>query len=105
MLHAWENFGLVEAQREFTERWDHRPDSGGAPRRHSGDVLQGRISFVGMVRGSDDALFFRLNERYQQLVDRDLTPATGGVRFRGRASIVGGRYFNAQRPTWAVDAL
>ena len=63
MLHAWEKFGLEAAALEHFARY--RP--GGGRRRSKGargtafrNIVYGQLSFVRMIRGSDDPVFLKL---------------------------------------------
>ena len=60
MLHAWEKFGLEQAQHEYATRYarGHRH-----PRKGPLDfpqIVRGKIEFVGLVRGREDRLYCRL---------------------------------------------
>ncbi len=72
MLHAWEKFGLVDAQKHFVAE-------------HGGDnlsfesVVRGKIGFVGHVRGRPDNIFRKLAVQFNKLatgpkIRTDLTP-------------------------------
>lgn len=59
MLHAWEKYGLKNAEMIFWQKYEkHRhtefnPDS-------FRQVIRGRIEYVGSVRGKDDHLYLKL---------------------------------------------
>jgi hypothetical protein len=100
MLHAWERFGLDDAQREFTERWDHRRETRRSPETSFRDVLGGRISFIGMVRGVDDVRYRTLRSRFAHLSQRDFSgPGTSPPHSFVRDINV----FDAREPEWATD--
>ena len=64
MLHAWEKFGYAAAEKEFLEKYCHRkPDK---PYKQSASfqkVMKGKIEYLGMVRGHQDAIFIRFNNQ------------------------------------------
>ncbi len=67
MLHAWDRWGYDEAEREFFERYDkksRRPDS---ERPEFRQVVKGKISHIGLIRGTKDPLFINLRTTYARL--------------------------------------
>lgn len=71
MLHAWEKYGIENANAEFAEKYDykHRPPFKETP--YFKYVLKGKIEYVGMVRGKDSFIFSKLNNALRKL-DHDL---------------------------------
>jgi RNA-directed DNA polymerase len=69
-LHAWEKFGLEAFQQKFAEEFYGGPDEAHAPdvRR----VIQGRIQFVGQVRGFDDFIYVAFRDKYNVLAAYEL---------------------------------
>lgn len=78
-LHAWETYGYAKAQEAWLDRinktrkeppgkraWARQTRTGSAPELKR--VLWGRLLYVRMVRGKDDALYTRLAERFNALV-------------------------------------
>jgi RNA-directed DNA polymerase len=66
MLHAWDEFDLDAAEREFLTKYDRRhrqPEQ--APSFKS--VVKGMIDYVGMVRGNRDRVYRRFLVMYAQL--------------------------------------
>lgn len=63
MLHAWEKFGLENAQKEFWNQYNykHRHPSKNLPQFVS--VIKGKIDFLGMVRGKDNNIYINLYRR------------------------------------------
>ncbi len=67
MLHAWKTHGLVAAQKEWTRRfytpsgaaWQQPPDYS--------RVLQGKIEYVGMIRGLDAPVYLKLCDQLNEL--------------------------------------
>jgi RNA-directed DNA polymerase len=72
MLHAWDHFGLDDAQDHFVTRYDakHRNPERDEPPLF-GRVVKGKIEFLGMVRGKNDPLYLRFHEQLRRL-DPDL---------------------------------
>jgi len=61
MLHAWQKFGLDSAAAEHFVKYR----SGKSPSRHARgrafrNIVYGQLSFVRMIRGSDDPVFLKL---------------------------------------------
>lgn len=69
MLHAWKKFGLEKAEEEYFKRYDNRYRHPEQQKPSFKDILVGKISFIGMVRG-------RTNQIYKKLYFkvRDLDP-------------------------------
>lgn len=56
MLHAWEKYGLEEAQSEFLKRFDKKQYF----HKHQPSfkyIVRGKIEFIGRVRGRDDHIY------------------------------------------------
>lgn len=56
MLNSWAKYGLEEADREFKEKF-----GGATPFQQ---MLQGRIAFIGQIRGRSDSVFKKLSAEY-----------------------------------------
>ncbi|MGF6758256.1 reverse transcriptase domain-containing protein [Paraburkholderia sp. GAS42] len=82
VLHAWEKYGYEAAQTKWEERvalgaslayekrpWKRQTRTGKPPALKN--VLWGRLLYVRMVRGADDAIYTRLAERYNRLVQAE----------------------------------
>jgi RNA-directed DNA polymerase len=67
MLHAWEKYGLENAQADFINRYDtkHRPYFKKTPL--FANVVKSKINFLGMVRGKDDKLYKRFRNKLLEL--------------------------------------
>ena len=66
MLHAWERFGLIDAQREFRDKYDRRSRREGSEpsfRR----VVRGKLDFLKMVKGEKDPIYRNLRNRLHKL--------------------------------------
>ncbi len=57
MLHAWAKFGLAAAEKEYHEKYDHKERLPIKGKPTFKQVLRGKIEFIGMVRGKDDAIY------------------------------------------------
>ena len=60
MLHAWEKFGLEAAEEEFLSHYDRKHRSPQKDPPSFKRVVKGKIDFLGMVRGKDDAIYLAL---------------------------------------------
>jgi RNA-directed DNA polymerase len=68
MLHAWEKFGLENAQNEFISKYysKHKsPTKKYEPKFKQ--VLKGKIEFLGMVRGKDNEIYKKFINKYLML--------------------------------------
>lgn len=81
-LHAWEKYGYEAAQAKWQERvahgvslaFDKRPWKRQTRTRKPPalkNVLWGKLLHLRMVRGADDAIYTRLAERYNRLVNAE----------------------------------
>lgn len=69
MLHAWRKYGLNQAQSAFWQQHDRKARNPWHPHPDFRQVVLGRIAYIGMVKGKDDAVYQNLLERF-----RDLAP-------------------------------
>jgi RNA-directed DNA polymerase len=78
MLHAWQKFGLENAQKEFLEKYDKKHRGPWKKDPSFKKVVKGKIQFLGMVRGKDDHIYIKflreLRKLAPELVDYPLTP-------------------------------
>ena len=69
MLHAWRKFGLEAAQATYESSYALRkarnPNS---PPARFENVVRGRLSFVAMIRGSEDEIYRKLRDQYLVLL-------------------------------------
>ncbi len=78
-LHAWERYGYSAAQEAWESRttasasleygqrpWKRQTRTGNPPELKN--FLWGKLLFIRMVRGSDDTIYTRLAEKYNELV-------------------------------------
>jgi RNA-directed DNA polymerase len=70
MLHAWKKYGYQAAESEFRARWDtkHRKSTTDAP--SYAEVILGKLSFLGMVRGRNSSIYSHLVRRARELDKR-----------------------------------
>lgn len=69
MLHACEQHGIDEAEREFHEKYDNKHRPSGEPVSFI-DVLNGKLNYLAMVRGRSDDLLIRLVRRARKIDPR-----------------------------------
>jgi RNA-directed DNA polymerase len=78
MLHAWEKFGLENAQKEFLEKYDNKHRSPWKRDLSYKKVVKGKIVFLGMVRGKENPIYIKYLKKLRQLapelVDYPITP-------------------------------
>lgn len=55
MLHAWEKYGLENAEAEFWNKFDNK--SSLKKRKSFKSIVKSKIEFVGTVRGKDDTIY------------------------------------------------
>lgn len=73
MLHAWEKFGLIDAEREFRDKYDRRSRREGSEpsfRR----VVRGKLDFLKMVKGEGDPTYRRLRNHLSRLAPDLIDP-------------------------------
>ena len=58
MLHAWERYGIKEASKEHFSRF--KPMAVSNPEARFSMEVQGKINFIGDIRGKDDIVYTRL---------------------------------------------
>lgn len=63
MLHAWEKYGLKEAQKEYNEKYSRQPDID----FNFDNVVRGKLAYIKMVRGSADPLLKKYVQKYNSL--------------------------------------
>jgi RNA-directed DNA polymerase len=59
MLHAWQVYGIDNAEKEFREKYNHKHCRPEAPAPLFKKVVAGKIEFLGAVRGKDDPIYLR----------------------------------------------
>lgn len=67
MLHAWEKFGLNAAEEKYLESYADKPLNPWRRPSSFERVVRGKIEFLGMVRGKDDALYLKLLGKLERL--------------------------------------
>lgn len=75
MLHSWEKKGYKRTEQRFQDKYYKKPDKSYKHLPTFHQVIKGKIEFVGMVRGHQDEIFVRYNNKAGRLEIRDgLTP-------------------------------
>jgi len=72
MLHAWETYGLEDAEKEFHLRHDKKYRGPFKNRPTFKQVLKGRLDFVGMVRGKENLIYLKYRKWFGRLWLRDM---------------------------------
>lgn len=67
MLHAWEKFGYEQAEQEHFKRWHAASSSPFVQSTSFAAVLQGKIEYVGMVRGRQNTTYRRFARKLAEL--------------------------------------
>lgn len=67
MLHAWEKYGLKDAERVFLEKYAHECKNQKSLPSFQHRV-RGNIAYIGQIRGHDDAVFLRFLSHYHKLI-------------------------------------
>ena len=70
MLHAWEKYGLNEADKEYGQKYNNKNSQ--SFNKHNKkplfqQVLKGKIDFLGMVRGKDNEIYHKYFKKYCKL--------------------------------------
>lgn len=64
MLHAWEKYGLENAQKEFIERYARARYK---EKPSFKQVVRGKIEYLRMVRGDNNLIYLRFRDKLRQL--------------------------------------
>jgi RNA-directed DNA polymerase len=75
MLHAWEKYGLANAQFAYLSTYRQKYRSPFKPLPQYEHVVRGKIEFLGMVRGKGDPTYKRYLAQFNVLNARD-TPSS-----------------------------
>ncbi|MBH8566540.1 RNA-directed DNA polymerase [Nostoc sp. CENA67] len=70
-LHAWEKFGLEQAQKTYIFEYAIKPVSPNNKVPPFLDSLRGKIEFIGSVRGKDDPLYRKLLNIFHELKEKE----------------------------------
>jgi len=67
MIHSWYKYGHDGAQAEFYSRFNykHRNPESGMPKYK--EVVAGRVEFIGMIKGNDNAVYQKLCRKLSKL--------------------------------------
>lgn len=74
MLHAWEKYGLANAESTYLSTYRHRYRSPFKPLPRYEHVVRGKIEFLGMVRGKGDPTYIRYLAQFNVLNATSMTP-------------------------------
>ncbi|HUZ32941.1 MAG TPA: reverse transcriptase domain-containing protein [Xanthobacteraceae bacterium] len=66
-LHAWQTYGLADAQKFFVKEYEQKSRYPGKEQPLIVDVLYGRIQHVGFVRGWNDPVYVKLRDWFNHL--------------------------------------
>jgi RNA-directed DNA polymerase len=86
MLHDWNKNGLNLAQKKYEEKYDGKVDLS--------EVIQGRIAFIGQVRGKNDPIFKKLANKFNTT-----SKLTNGRKIKTELSPIE----IAQQATWVIE--
>lgn len=113
-LHAWDRYGYTDAQLGWDNRvkqgaasayekrpWKRQTRSGKAPELKN--VLWGKLLFVRMVRGADDAIYTRLAEKYNRLAARQRNADPGFSASRLPVEAIVRNAEDAERAVFVVE--
>lgn len=67
MLYAWRKHGLEAAEEEFVLKYDKKHRAFYKESVSFKKVVKGKIEFLGMVRGTENPIYLRFLDEYQQL--------------------------------------
>jgi RNA-directed DNA polymerase len=67
MLHAWEKFGLEEAEKDHREKYYYKQKNPHKIKPTFRQVIRGKIEFIGLVRGKDDPIYQKYLNCYMRL--------------------------------------
>jgi RNA-directed DNA polymerase len=67
MLHAWEKYGLDGAQKEYENKYAKKNAHPQSPKPSFRNVLNGKLNFLRMIKGFDDAVYSKLRRQYELL--------------------------------------
>ncbi|CAD5969374.1 reverse transcriptase domain-containing protein [Planktothrix agardhii] len=67
MLHAWEKFGLEDAEREHQEKYYSKYKSPYKVIPNFKHILRGKIEYIGMIKGKDDRIYKKYLNHYIKL--------------------------------------
>jgi RNA-directed DNA polymerase len=70
MLHAWSKFGIEAAEREYLDKYKIQDRLPHKEEINFQQVIQGKINFIGMVKGKNDPIYRKYLTFYNQLISR-----------------------------------
>ncbi|WP_157087488.1 reverse transcriptase domain-containing protein [Anabaena sp. CA = ATCC 33047] len=69
MLHAWAKFGLEAVENEYQEKYEIKSRFTQKEQHSFKQVLLGKIEFIGMVKGKNDAIYQKYMKQYKILAN------------------------------------
>ena len=81
MLHAWEEYGLEAAQSDFETKYDHKHRAPWRGPPAFGQVVKGKIEYLGMIKGKGALTYLRFLDRLGRLAP-ELTDGRGELLLR-----------------------
>lgn len=99
MLHAWEKFGLENAEREFSNIHDKKHRNPTKPTVSFKRVVKGKIDFLRMVRGELDPIYLQLLNRLAILAP-ELVKAPVSITLDGSAVTVSPLIMTEGKSDW-----
>lgn len=81
MIHNWETLGYDEAQKLFVEVYNKTNTKNYKSKgdHHIENVLAGKLMYLAMVKGKEDATYINLNTRFEKLVKEHFTNGSNGI--------------------------
>lgn len=70
MLHAWEKWGLGQAESEFYARYDTKHRNPLLERAPFKSIVHGKLNYIKMIRGPSDPVYLKLRARFGRLDPR-----------------------------------
>ena len=67
MLHAWKIYGLDGAQKEYENKYAKKIAHPKSPKSSFRNVLNGKLNFLRMIKGFDDAVYSKLRRQFELL--------------------------------------
>lgn len=79
MLHAWKTFGLEAAEQEYIQRYNLKQQNPWYQPPAFKKVVLGKINFLRMVRGKNDAIYAKFINEFKLLNDKAQTLSTDRI--------------------------
>lgn len=99
MLHAWKQYGLDAAQKEWEEKYSNKHRAPWRTFPPFGQVLRGKIEYLRMIRGEGDGVHLKFFDQLYEL-DPNLAQGKGtplNLLYRSYVSLANGKLTHQQR--------